>query len=236
MNYQQQVDEIVSSGKFGDLIEFSYPIGYSHWGVYDGDGNVVHFAVTDQGQLLSSVRNSLQQMFPVCGDLLLGETRIRRVPLRDVNIPKGAHVFISNNRHAFTPSASQEMKLRCNALIGHEFPYHLFNFNCEHFATFVRYGKAVCNQIPLRRKNVECLEATTTFSNIVSSKEAAQDDSATTTTFSNILSSKEAQDDSATTTTFSNIVSSKEAAQDDSTTTTFSNIVSSKEAAQDDST
>uniref|UniRef100_A0A3Q3LHI1 LRAT domain-containing protein n=1 Tax=Mastacembelus armatus TaxID=205130 RepID=A0A3Q3LHI1_9TELE len=128
----KQVDEIVSSGKFGDLIEFSYPIGYSHWGVYDGDGNVVHFAVTGEnnihsGQLLSSVRNSLQQI----------------VPLRDVNIPKGAHVFISNNRHAFTPSASQEMKLRCNALIGHEFPYHLFNFNCEHFATFVRYGKAV---------------------------------------------------------------------------------------------
>ncbi|KAM9429302.1 uncharacterized protein ACWYII_017453 [Salvelinus alpinus] len=32
--------------KFGDLIEFSYPIGYSHFGVYDEDGHIIHFAVT----------------------------------------------------------------------------------------------------------------------------------------------------------------------------------------------
>lgn len=40
-----QVAEIVASAHFGDLIEFAYPVGYSHWGVYDGDGYVVHFAV-----------------------------------------------------------------------------------------------------------------------------------------------------------------------------------------------
>lgn len=40
-----QVVEIEASAHFGDLIEFSYPIGYSHWGVYDGDGHIIHFAV-----------------------------------------------------------------------------------------------------------------------------------------------------------------------------------------------
>ncbi|KAA8590742.1 hypothetical protein FQN60_001685, partial [Etheostoma spectabile] len=139
-------EEIASTAKFGDLIEFSYPIGYSHWGVYVEDGNVIHFAVADQGQLMSSIRSSLQAIFPVCGDLLLGETKIRRVPLVEVNVPKGTHVLISNNRHAFTPSAPEDMRLRCHALLDEEFPYHLFTLNCEHFATFIRYGKAVCNQ------------------------------------------------------------------------------------------
>lgn len=40
-----QVAEIEASAQFGDLIEFAYPIGYSHWGVYDRDGYVIHFAV-----------------------------------------------------------------------------------------------------------------------------------------------------------------------------------------------
>lgn len=101
----------------------------------------------DEGQLMSSIRSSLQTMFPVCGDLLLGETRIRRVPLGEVTVPKGVHVLISNNRHAFTPSEPEEMRLRCNALLNQEFQYGLFSLNCEHFATFVRYGKAVCNQV-----------------------------------------------------------------------------------------
>lgn len=38
----------MSTAKFGDLIEFSYPIGYSHWGVYDEDGHVIHFAVAGE--------------------------------------------------------------------------------------------------------------------------------------------------------------------------------------------
>lgn len=43
-----QVQGIVSTAKFGDLIEFSYPIGYSHWGVYDEGGYVIHFAVAGE--------------------------------------------------------------------------------------------------------------------------------------------------------------------------------------------
>ncbi len=96
---------------------------------------------------MNSIRTSLQTWFPVCGDLLIGETRIRRVPLGEVNVPKGVHVMISNNRHAFTPSAPEDMRQRCDALLDQDFPYNLFTLNCEHFATFVRYGKAVCNQV-----------------------------------------------------------------------------------------
>ncbi|KAM4609864.1 phospholipase A and acyltransferase 2-like [Polymixia lowei] len=175
MDYQEQIEEIVSTAKFGDLIEFAYPIGYSHWGVYVENGHVIHFAVAEEGHLMNKVRNYLQTAFPVCGDLLIGETKIRRMLLSEVNVPKGAHVLISNNRHACRPSSTEDMKQRCDALLDEEFAYRLFTFNCEHFATFVRYGQAVCNQIPGRPKNTECEKTTQAFQDTVISKSISQD-------------------------------------------------------------
>ncbi|XP_029911747.1 phospholipase A and acyltransferase 2 [Myripristis murdjan] len=175
MDYQEQIDEIVSTAKFGDLIEFSYPIGYSHWGVYDDDGHVIHFAVADESSLMSNVRSCLQSVFRACGDLLLGETKIRRMPISEVTVPDGAHVLVSNNRHACKPSAPGDMRERRDALLNEQFPYRLFTFNCEHFATFVRYGQAVCNQIPGKNKNQECEEATKIFEDIVIAKGITHD-------------------------------------------------------------
>ncbi|XP_034387026.1 phospholipase A and acyltransferase 4-like [Cyclopterus lumpus] len=185
MDYQKQVEEIISTAKCGDLIEFAYPIGYSHWGVYDEDGHVIHFAVADEKQLMSNIRTYLQKIFPVCGDLLLGETKIRRVRLGEVNVPKGVIVSIGNDRHSLTPSASEDMRLRRDALLDRDFQYKLFTFNCEHFATFVRYGKAVCNQIPARMKDKECEAATAFFNNVVSPKETVQEQFKETSDFFN---------------------------------------------------
>lgn len=108
---------------------------------------VVSRALSDEGQFMNRVRTSLETVFPVCGDLLLGQTRIRRVPLCEVKVPKGAHIMISNNRHCFTPSAPEAMRQRCDALLNETLTYNLLYLNCEHFATFIRYGKAVCNQV-----------------------------------------------------------------------------------------
>ncbi|XP_042336996.1 phospholipase A and acyltransferase 2-like [Plectropomus leopardus] len=176
MDYQKQVEEIESTAKFGDMIEFSYPIGYSHWGVYDEDGHVIHFAVADEGQLMNRIRTSIESWLPVCGDFLIRETKIRRVPLGEVNVPKGAHVLISNNRHFFTPSSPEDMRQRRDALLDKVFTYNLFSLNCEHFATFVRYGKAVCNQIPARTKNLECEDATAAFQKVIDSAETSPED------------------------------------------------------------
>ncbi|XP_019727031.1 phospholipid-metabolizing enzyme A-C1-like isoform X2 [Hippocampus comes] len=177
MDLEAQIEEIASSAQFGDLIEFSYPIGYSHWGVYDDDKHVIHFAVADEGQLMYNFRTSLQTMFPLCGDLLLGATCIRRVPLSEVTVPSGVHILISNNRHAFNPSSPEEMRRRRDALEDEELTYNLFWLNCEHFATFVRYGKAVCNQIPTKPKNVETKSATKAFNKIVDAKYPNKDPS-----------------------------------------------------------
>lgn len=108
---------------------------------------VVSRALSDEGQLMNRIRTSLETFFPVCGDLLLGQTRIRRVPLCEVKVPKGAHIMISNNRHYLTPSAAEAMRRRCDALLDETLTYNLLYLNCEHFATFIRYGKCVCNQV-----------------------------------------------------------------------------------------
>ncbi|NP_001116735.1 uncharacterized protein LOC561916 [Danio rerio] len=164
MDYQEQVENVISSAQLGDLIEFAYPIGYSHWGVYEGDGYVVHFAVADESKVMSKFRGFLQTIFPACGDLLLGETKIRRQLLSEVNVPKGAIVSVSNSQHDLQPSPPEEIRGRLNGLVNKEFTYKLLTFNCEHFATFVRSGKAVCNQIPGKEKDNECVEATKLFS------------------------------------------------------------------------
>lgn len=101
----------------------------------------------DETQLMSTFRGYLQTVFPACGDLLLGETKIRRQLLLEVTVPKGVHVLICNNRHALKPSTEDEIRHRRDALLNKELGYKLFSLNCEHFATFVRYGKAVCNQV-----------------------------------------------------------------------------------------
>ncbi|NP_001116794.1 uncharacterized protein LOC100002243 [Danio rerio] len=167
MDFKEQVEHLITTAQFGDLIEFSYPIGYAHWGVYDGDGYVVHFAVADENKLMNTFRGFLQTVFPVCGDLLLGETKIRRQLLSEVNVPKGARVSVSNSQHDIQPSPPDEIRRRLNGLVDREFTYKLLTFNCEHFATFVRSGKAVCNQIPGKPKNKECVDATELFSAFV---------------------------------------------------------------------
>lgn len=110
---------------------------------------------------MNRIRTSLETLFPVCGDLLLGQTRIRRVLLSEVKVPKGAHIMISNNRHCFMPSEPEAMRQRCNALLNETLTYNLLNLNCEHFATFIRYGKCVCNQV--RAAFLYCADSVSTI-------------------------------------------------------------------------
>ncbi|MCJ8744883.1 hypothetical protein PDJAM_G00123870 [Pangasius djambal] len=61
------------------------------------------------------------------------------------------------------------MRRRLNGLLGEVFDYNLLSQNCEHFATFVRYGVALCNQIPLH-KDKEQRRATQLFQDIIAQK------------------------------------------------------------------
>ncbi len=59
LNCRAQVEQVVSTAQFGDLVEFTYPVGYSHWGVYDGDGYIIHFAVAGKHENIHFSLNTL---------------------------------------------------------------------------------------------------------------------------------------------------------------------------------
>lgn len=101
----------------------------------------------DEGRFTSKLRGFLQKLVPLSGDILLGVTKIRRMHIAEVNVPKGTHITISNNRHACRPSPENEIRHRKDVLLGSDLHYKLFTVNCEHFATFVRYGVSICNQV-----------------------------------------------------------------------------------------
>ncbi|KAL7851494.1 hypothetical protein AOLI_G00218500 [Acnodon oligacanthus] len=170
MDGSAEIGDIVCCGQFGDLIEFSYPIGFSHWGVYEGEGHIVHFAVEDENELQRRFRvHVLQRVFPSSGNILLGHTKVRREHITQVPLPKGAHIKISNNCHHSPASTATDMRRRMYGLLDEVLDYNLLTHNCEHFATFVRYGVAMCNQIPLH-KDKEQRTATTLFQDIISKK------------------------------------------------------------------
>uniref|UniRef100_A0A3P8UIE9 LRAT domain-containing protein n=1 Tax=Cynoglossus semilaevis TaxID=244447 RepID=A0A3P8UIE9_CYNSE len=127
------------SSLFGDLIEFANPwLGLSLWAVYAGEGQVIHFGVGGivcRGNFPSLDENMTQKAC-LC---------IQRIT--ELKLPAGTRIRVNNNKHNLAPSQPEWMKYRCDTLLQQEFKYDLLSFNSEHFATFIRYGQAVCNQV-----------------------------------------------------------------------------------------
>ncbi|KAM3873337.1 phospholipase A and acyltransferase 4-like [Diretmus argenteus] len=166
---ETQVDKNLSTAEIGDLIEFTYPsAGVSCWGVYVGDGHVIHFGVADEDMMLTICRGFLQQMIQnAAGDRLLRRTKIRRQHISEIKVPRGTRIKVNNNKHHLRASPEDVVKHRCATFLDQEFAYDLLNFNSEHFATFVRSGHAVCNQIPFKKKNEEHVATTQTLERIM---------------------------------------------------------------------
>ncbi|KAK5862347.1 hypothetical protein PBY51_017754 [Eleginops maclovinus] len=151
----RQIDQSVSTAEIGDLIEFAHPwSGMSLWGVYVGEGCVIHFGVGDENMTQRACRSFLLQMVPKSkGDRVLRKTRICTQRITEIKVPLGTRIRVNNNKHNLFPSPEETMTNRCETFLHQEFKYDLMNFNSEHFATFVRYGHAVCNQIPFKEKS-----------------------------------------------------------------------------------
>lgn len=67
--------------------------------------------------------------------------------MTEIRVPPGTCIRVNNNKHNLVPSPQEMMMNCCKTFLHQEFKYDLMNFNSEHFATFVRYGNAVCNQV-----------------------------------------------------------------------------------------
>lgn len=118
-----------------DIIEFPrHYNAYSHYGLYVGDGDVVHVAVDTKSDSNRSMSISSK-----------GST-VKREKLWDV--AKNNKWIINNSRDTIRPPRPRDDIVReANALVGQEQPYNLVTKNCEHLATKLRYGEGWSEQV-----------------------------------------------------------------------------------------
>lgn len=116
--------------KPGDLIEI-FRTGYSHWALYVGDGYVIHLAPPDEyaGAGSSSI------------SVLSNRGVVKRELLKDV---AGGYRYQVNNHldHKYKPQPVNKILSSAEKMIGKEMRYDVLRWNCEHFVTDLRYGKA----------------------------------------------------------------------------------------------
>ncbi|KAM9393361.1 phospholipase A and acyltransferase 3-like [Pholidichthys leucotaenia] len=115
----------------GDLIEI-FRGNYQHWAIYVGGGFVVHFVVpgtvSSSGALQGTTGLVMKQKLKE----VVGEDRWRVHNRLD-------KYYLPHPGHAIANAA--------NAMVDKELKYNLATYNCEHFATELRYGKPESRQV-----------------------------------------------------------------------------------------
>ncbi|KAK5618067.1 hypothetical protein CRENBAI_022955 [Crenichthys baileyi] len=121
--------------KPGDLIEIFRNI-YEHWAVYVGEGYVVHLLGPDGSLSSSSTIN-----------LPIGKNNVLKQKLLEV---VSTDKWTINNLHdqEKQPRPPEVIVKEAHKLVGTTRSYNIVNFNCEHFATELRYGNAESEQLP----------------------------------------------------------------------------------------
>ncbi|MEQ2234751.1 hypothetical protein ILYODFUR_034621, partial [Ilyodon furcidens] len=120
--------------KPGDLIEI-FREGYEHWAVYVGEGYVVHLLGPDGSLSSSSTIN-----------LPIGKNNVLKQKLLEV---VSTDEWTINNLHdqEKQPRPPEVIVKDANKLVGTTRSYNLIDYNCEHFATELRYGNAKSEQV-----------------------------------------------------------------------------------------
>ncbi|XP_060032379.1 phospholipase A and acyltransferase 4 isoform X2 [Erinaceus europaeus] len=120
----------------GDLIEI-FRIGYQHWAIYVGNGEVIHLAPPSEYPGAGS-----SSLFSV----LSSRAVVKREPLEDV---VGSCDYRINNYldHKHTPLPVNKILSAAKEKVGVEMEYSVRSRNCEHFVTSLRYGVPFSEQV-----------------------------------------------------------------------------------------
>ncbi|XP_066575053.1 phospholipase A and acyltransferase 3 isoform X2 [Amia ocellicauda] len=120
----------------GDMIEFPRT-SFNHWGLYVGNGYVVHLAPTggSGGASVSFLSSFTSPSATVVKDLL-----------KDVAGP-GLKFLVKNLDHQYQPLPRDQILESAEKMIDEIVPYSVTTKNCEHFVTELRYGLAESRQV-----------------------------------------------------------------------------------------
>ncbi|KAL5012954.1 hypothetical protein ScPMuIL_011505 [Solemya velum] len=117
----------------GDLVEFDRG-RYSHWGVYVGDGHIVH--MTGDGNDGINANFDSGKLFTICGTEF-NKAFVKKDNFWDVTQDSKAIKNNSKDRKC-NPLSAEEIVERALARIGN-ITYNVLWKNCEHFAAWCRY-------------------------------------------------------------------------------------------------
>uniref|UniRef100_A0A803TU36 LRAT domain-containing protein n=1 Tax=Anolis carolinensis TaxID=28377 RepID=A0A803TU36_ANOCA len=110
------------------MIQFQMPF-FQHWGIYVGDGNVVHFG-------WPAVR------------LLPFEYEVRKDHVKEVSLAISFGVYNKFDKY-YPPLPPERVVKRAEYMVGKTMRYYPGSANCEHFATMMRYDITRSGQVHL---------------------------------------------------------------------------------------
>ncbi|XP_039209348.1 phospholipase A and acyltransferase 4-like [Crotalus tigris] len=125
---KQDIEHIFQKGdtpKPGDMIQFQMVLPFQHWGIYIGNGEIVHFAY------------SFSDIFPY---------EVRREKIKDVLGAVKSAVW-NKFDHKYPPLDPTHVVKRALHMVNKVLRFNFVTANCEHFATLMRYNKALSDQV-----------------------------------------------------------------------------------------
>ncbi|KAL8219187.1 UNVERIFIED_CONTAM: hypothetical protein K2H54_011224, partial [Gekko kuhli] len=107
------------------MMQFQMP-GFQHWGIYVGDGNVVHFAWP------------AVSLFPL-------KYAVRKEKVKDIKGVLASAVYNKYDQD-YVPLPQDCVIKRAEHMVDKVMKYDLAKANCEHFTTMMRYNIPISGQ------------------------------------------------------------------------------------------
>uniref|UniRef100_G1KM41 LRAT domain-containing protein n=1 Tax=Anolis carolinensis TaxID=28377 RepID=G1KM41_ANOCA len=127
--------------KPGDMIQFQMPL-FQHWGIYVGNGDVVHFALP--GNMRGGRGEDSRHKF----SLIQHSLKVRKAKVKNVS-PVLTYAVYNKYDKDHSPLPPEHVVKRAEHMVGKIIKYDPGRANCEHFVTLMRYNVAISRQVRL---------------------------------------------------------------------------------------
>ena len=142
LDFNEHNETVLATLEEGDLVEFPRePFFFSHWGIYVGKGDIVHFGGVDISS--TAVDSSSCCAFTKCGT---GHRKASVKKEKFMKVAGDSKAKKNNDKDKTTPPLpGEEIKERALSSVESS-SYSLLGENCENFTSWCRYGNAVSGQ------------------------------------------------------------------------------------------
>ncbi|KAK0065883.1 HRAS-like suppressor 2 [Biomphalaria pfeifferi] len=132
--------QVYDSLRLGDRVQFKRGL-YSHWGIYIGQGKIIHLASHDNAEVKANSNST--HLFSI-GGKLFNKAFVR---IDDFWKVVGEYKAIINNTldmklRALSPEVIVQQAMKKIGEVG----YNVITANCEHFTNWCRYGESKSEQ------------------------------------------------------------------------------------------